>query len=1078
MANNFYQNQNRRVSNPHRARLAESFSVWETAGRGWQVFDYETKLEPVFSRFVPPQRVVRPIDDGRVPGLFRRLFLNGQNANLPGNDNDASVDNPAPPQPLPSPSVKTASFRIYLPDELKLSFEQSEQLLLTLASSAAFVGFEIIGTGNEIILQITCPETEKSAFFAQLKSHLPNLDLRETGDALKKLLEPNRANESVIIDVGLGREWFIPLPFGRSFAADPLLPLVASMEEINEGEIVCLQILFCRSRGNWQRAAREAIFDDTGKIRFANLQNHLSGIKEKLASPLLAAAVRLAVQSGSKEKSRQIARRMGAFFRQFSSPDGNELIPLRNETPQAANGHLRSFMSRTSYRTGMLLAARELSAIVRLPSGDVQSRKLRRDKNLTKPAPDFAAEGNLILGENRHAGKVGKISLTAQKRLKHAHLVGATGSGKSTLLMRMMSQDLALGNGFACFDPHGDLIDGVLERIPESRRKEVILFNAADENFPVGFNILSAHSELEKTLLASDLVSIFRRFSTSWGDVMNSILANAVLAFLESERGGNLLDLKRFLIEKSFREDFLRTVADEEIRYYWQTEFPQIKGKPFAPLLTRLDTFLRSKLIRHIVAQKENRLDFRRIMDERKILLVRLSLGAIGEENAYLLGSLLVSKLYQAALSRQNVSEENRPPFYLYLDEAHHFVANSMNQILSGVRKYKLGLVLAHQQLRQFEKGEADVLASVLSNCYTRICFRLDDADAERLAKGFSFFTAEHLKNLGVGEAIARLEQSRYDFNLKTFPLAPVNPATAEQRRKAVIEYTRKTYAKTKAEVESENKTDVPIAKTAALIKPEPTLINQTGNAEPVAESQPNQEVISSDNFAQMNHGRGGRHHQELQAVIKRMAESYGFQIQIEKSVLEGAGSVDVSLEKENLKIACEVSVTTMDYESNNVVKCLSAGYDYVVVVVSNQKKISALNAKVLTSVPFELQDKVKVHSLTGLLAFLRELNSPKDNLQKAEKPAGQRLDLSQASEFLGISVSTLYRWVREGRIPFFRVGREYRFDRDELVLIGKNDLSGKRKASVKLPPLKIEKSILKTKKEQDARYRKLLKLE
>jgi excisionase family DNA binding protein len=624
------------------------------------------------------------------------------------------------------------------------------------------------------------------------------------------------------------------------------------------------------------------------------------------------------------------------------------------------------------------------------------------------------------------------------------------------------------------------LLIRILERISESRLKDVILFDPSDEDYSISFNILSAHSELEKTLLSSDFVSIFRKFSTSWGDVMNSVLANTVLVFLESSRGGNLIDLKRFLIERAFREDFLRTVKDEEIRYYWQTEFPQIKGKPFAPLLTRLDTFLRSKLIRHIVAQKENKLDFRKIMDERKILLVRLSLGAIGEENAYLLGSLLVSKLYHATLSRQNVAEEERSPFFLYLDEAHHFVAESMNQILSGARKYKLGLVLAHQQLRQFQAGEADILASVLANCYTRICFRLDDADAERLAKGFSFFTAEHLKNLGVGEAIARFEQSQHSFNLNTFPLETVPTEIAARKRCTVIEQTRKLCATPKTKIEAENQRHRQVSGIVNPIRTEQSIPVESQNNKTFEKSSIAPKLTVYDNSVQTNYGRGGKHHKELQAVIRRMAESYGFYVEMEKSVLNGSGFIDVSLEKENFKIAAEVSVTSSpDYETHNILKCLSAGYDYAIVVVSNQKKISFLKFKVLRVVPFELQEKVKILSLTGLLSFLRETAFPNENSEKKEKPKGQRLSFAETCEFFGIGSSTLYRWIREGRVPFYRPGREYQFDRDELVLLGKHDLSGKRKVTVKLEPLKIEKRAAKSKKEQEeARYRKLLKLE
>ena len=228
-----------------------------------------------------------------------------------------------------------------------------------------------------------------------------------------------------------------------------------------------------------------------------------------------------------------------------------------------------------------------------------------------------------------------------------------------------------------------------------------MLLDPSDEAYPVGFNILSAHSELERNLLASDLVSVFRRLSTSFGDQMTTVLGNAILAFLESSEGGTLADLRRFLVEPGFRERFLATVRDPEIVYYWQKEFPLLTGKPQGPILTRLDTFLRPKVIRHMVSQKENRLDFAAIMNGRKILLAKLSQGLIGEENSYLLGTLIVSKLNQIATSRQNMAAAERTPFYLYIDEFHNFVTPSLAAILVGARKYNLGLILAHQELQQ-----------------------------------------------------------------------------------------------------------------------------------------------------------------------------------------------------------------------------------------------------------------------------------------------------------------------------------------------------------------------------------------
>src|SRR6266705_2517525 len=204
-----------------------------------------------------------------------------------------------------------------------------------------------------------------------------------------------------------------------------------------------------------------------------------------------------------------------------------------------------------------------------------------------------------------------EVRLTKEQRVRHTHIIGVSGTGKSTLLFNLIRQDIENGEGVAVFDPHGDLVDKVLGIIPDHRINDVVLVDPSDEQFSIGFNILSAHSDLEKNLLASDLISVFERLSTSWGDQMGSVLQNAILAFLESDQGGTLSDLRRFLIDPAYRNKFLETVRDPEIVYYWRKAFTLLSGnKSIGSVLTRLDTFLSPKPIRYMVSQPVNRLDF------------------------------------------------------------------------------------------------------------------------------------------------------------------------------------------------------------------------------------------------------------------------------------------------------------------------------------------------------------------------------------------------------------------------------------------------------------------------------------
>ncbi|MAX22921.1 MAG: hypothetical protein CMJ19_00335 [Phycisphaeraceae bacterium] len=619
----------------------------------------------------------------------------------------------------------------------------------------------------------------------------------------------------------------------------------------------------------------------------------------------------------------------------------------------------------------------ELLSLVHLPSASVTTPTLIRSALKTKPAPEIACKGSLILGENIHAGKVNTVGQTKDQRVRHTYLIGASGSGKSTLLSSMIKQDIEQGSGFGVLDPHGDLIDVVLSHIPPERFRDVVLLDLADEEYPIPFNILSAHTELEKNLLASDLAASFERLATSWGDQMTAVLSNAILAFLESDKGGTLADLRRFLVEKQFRAKFLETVRDPEVAYYWQHEFPLVSGKPQGSIVTRLNTFLRPKPIRYMVSHGENHLDVSDMMNTGKIFLARIPQGAIGEENAFLLGTLLVSAFHRSALSRQSLEAEQRKPFYLYIDEFHHFVTPSMAQILSGARKYGLGLILAHQELRQLESRNSDVASAVISNPATRICFNLGDHDAKRLESGFASFAAGDLQNLSVGNAICRMERTEFDFNLHV-PLPPkVNIDEAKRREQEIRKRSRERYAVQRSSVEKileQNRADIPVAEKT---KPKPKasketpiekLQEQVPEVEPVAKTETIQKPASTP-------GRGGQKHKSIQRLIKQWAEGMGYRAQIEKPILEGRGAVDVALYKGDISIACEISITTpTDHECANLIKCLDAKFDHVVMIADEEERLEKVRKKSKTTLENTTYQQVHFMLPQQLFRFIEEL--------------------------------------------------------------------------------------------------------
>jgi excisionase family DNA binding protein len=591
----------------------------------------------------------------------------------------------------------------------------------------------------------------------------------------------------------------------------------------------------------------------------------------------------------------------------------------------------------------------------------------------------------------------------------------------------MIVQDLRNGDGLAVLDPHGDLIDQVLAYVPEERTGHVVLLDPSDEAYPIGFNILDAHSELERNLLASDLVSVFRRLSTSFGDQMNTVLANAIMAFLESSEGGTLSDLRRFLVEPAFRERVLAAVRDPEIVYYWHKEFPLLMGKPQGPILTRLDTFLRPKVIRNMVSQKENRIDFASIMNGRKILLAKLAQGLIGEENSYLLGTLLVSKLNQLAMSRQNMAAAERVPFYLYIDEFHNFITPSLAAILSGARKYNLGLILAHQELHQLSNRDSDVASAVISNPYTRVCFRLGDFDAKKLEDGFSQFNAKDLQSLGVGEAVVRMERAEYDFNIRTRPTAAIDPTLAIRRRDAIIASSRERYGRKREDVEElirsqRESTEIdPSAGTKMKIRVPVSVKAKTEVQPTIALEAPTA-------------GRGGDHHKYLQQLIKRWAEGKGYEVTVEKSILDGLGAVDVSLKKGSRSIACEISVTTdAEHEAGNVQKCFAAEYDEVILVSSEKKLLSAARQGLAGALSAAQYRRVKFLLPEEAFAFIDSLEAAPIP-ERASFDPNELLTAKELEEMLRIDVKTIYSYVQKGIIPYVKIQSNVRFLRSEVL--------------------------------------------
>ena len=731
-------------------QLSAEFHRFEQRGRGWQVFPEPVLPEPPFAPFhghyLPD---APPIDDRRKP-TFLSSFVERLSNKLSTERPPAPVEPEPEEEPEPTRLVRKslAELQASLPDKLDISKEAFEQFLLNLSLCREPIAFELVGTHKKVAAQFVASVDDAPLLRRQLQAYFPEAVFVPREGGLDQAWDTSQGDEVLAVEFGLKHEFILPLVSGR---LDPFIGIVGALAELQHGELGLFQVLFQPVQNPWAEAIVNSVTHSDGKAYFVNSQELAGAAENKVSRPLYATVVRIMVRADDFDRVLQLARDLAGSLRVFAHPSGNELIPLHNNDYPFGE-HIEDVLRRQTRRTGMLLNSDELIGFVHVPSSAVRSSVFQRQSVKSKAAPAIVRQHGILLGENDHAGQTVPVSLSAEQRTRHTHIIGASGTGKSTLLFNLIRQDIENGEGVAVLDPHGDLIDRILGIIPPERINDVVLVDPADDQFSIGFNILSAHSDLEKNLLASDLVAVFQRLSTSWGDQMNSVLQNAILAFLESDRRGTIADLRRFLIETPFRNEFLKSVKDSEVVYYWQKSFPHLSGnKSIGSILTRLDTFLAQKPIRHMVSQPENKLDFAHIMDTGKIFLAKLPEGLLGRENSHLLGTLLVSKFQQIAMSRQAQQIAARRDYWLYIDEFANFITPSMAEILSEARKYRIGLTLAHHELHQLQRNP-EVASAVMSHPYTRIVFRVGDDDAKKLSEGFSYFESKDLRNLETRE--------------------------------------------------------------------------------------------------------------------------------------------------------------------------------------------------------------------------------------------------------------------------------------------------------------------------------------
>ena len=417
---------------------------------------------------------------------------------------------------------------------------------------------------------------------------------------------------------------------------------------------------------------------------------------------------------------------------------------------------------------------------------------------------EFYASPNVnIFAATNFRNQYRKFGVKLDDRRRHMYIIGKTGMGKTTMMENLVLNDIYAGHGVGIVDPHGDFAEKIIDYIPPKRINDVVYFNPADIAYPIGFNILEMVNPDHKHLVASGLMGVFKKIWVDmWSSRMEYILNNTILALLDYPNT-TLLGINRLLSDKAYRKKVVGQVKDPVVKGFWETEFASYNDRyaqeAVAPIQNKIGQFLSASVIRNIVAQVKSKIDIRDIMDNKKILIMNLSKGRIGEDNSALLGGMLITKLQLTAMERVDIPENEREDFFLYVDEFQNFATPSFANILSEARKYHLGLIMAHQYMEQLDET---VREAVLGNIGSILTFRVGSTDAEILAKEFiPTFLEEDLINLPKYNIYLKLMidgVASKPFSANTLP--PIGHPTGSAEK--VIKVSRERYSSSREEIE------------------------------------------------------------------------------------------------------------------------------------------------------------------------------------------------------------------------------------------------------------------------------------
>lgn len=709
-----------------------------------------------------------------------------------------------------------------------------------------YISFEYALVEGQVNLYISCPKRLSRLVEKKIAGFFQDTFLEEVPD-YDFVFE---SKEVMVQQLELKKDSIYPIRNYQYLNSDPLNDIVGSLSKLEAGENAAIQMIIAPVESSWQEAGRKKAQemlndeeekdssdwvkpwkwpfilaklmvkgaegfsgDDSGalssspKRKTQIAEEEIKAIDEKNTKVGFDTIVRVLVSGEDKTSIEQNMMNLMSSFSLFSYTDGNSFtsVDFRNSDKLLDWYKARAFEKKAKNKMS-ILTADELASIFHIPNIRFNRSSVINWQNYKiAPTPVNVPKEGILLGHNIYRGQKTEVRMKKEDRFRHFYVIGQTGTGKSSIFKSMIRQDILNGHGVCIVDPHGDLVEDTLNFIPKERADDVIYFNPADLERPLGLNLLEARSDAEKDLVALDAMNIMIKLFNEevFGPRIQDYFRNGCLTLMEDPEGGALTDIVRLFTDDAFQRMKVEKVKNPIVKSFWENQMANTGAREKQEMIpyfaAKFGAFITNTMMRNIIGQTKSAFDFGEVMQDGKILLMNLSKGLTGDINSKLLGMIIVSKLQMAAMRRQTMSEEDRKDFFLYIDEFQNYVTDAIESILSEARKYRLSLNIAHQYIGQLVDGKDEKIKNaVFGNVGTKMCYKIGAQDAEFMAKEMApVFSDQDLVNIDKFKAVMKLSIDNQPST--PFSITPLNPYLQNGDKdlgKAVKELSRLKYGR------------------------------------------------------------------------------------------------------------------------------------------------------------------------------------------------------------------------------------------------------------------------------------------